>query len=70
MLKHFFKPNIDQVGRTVRVVWGILLLVAAWFAADWKPWVAWVLVAFACLTFVEAARGWCILRACGVKTKW
>ncbi|NOS69359.1 MAG: DUF2892 domain-containing protein [Verrucomicrobia bacterium] len=70
MLKYFFKPNIGRIGRIVRAVWGIILLVAAWFTADWKPWLAWMLVTLAVFTFIEAMRGWCIMRACGVKTKW
>ena len=70
MLKYFFKQNIGRIGRIVRAVWGILLLVAAWFTADWKPWLARMLVALAVFTFIEAMRGWCIMRACGVKTKW
>jgi len=67
---NFFAPNIDRTGRILRAVWGVLLLIGAFFAWRYAWWAAAILVAFAALTFYEAMRGWCIARACGIKTKF
>ena len=32
-------------------------------------WACFFLVAFGVFALYEAARGWCLLRACGIKTK-
>jgi len=61
-------PNIDRRGRIVRLVWGLLLAAAAWWAAGVSWWLAGPLAAGAALGFFEALRGWCIVRACGVNT--
>jgi hypothetical protein len=34
------------------------------------PWAAGFLFVFAAFAFYEALRGWCVMRACGVKTKY
>ena len=67
---NFFAPNINRTGRIIRAVWGVVLLVAALFASRYAWWACAILVAFAALTFYEASRGWCIARACGIKTKY
>jgi hypothetical protein len=33
-------------------------------------WAAGILIAAGIFSFFEAARGWCIVRACGIKTKF
>jgi len=66
----FFAPNIDRTGRILRAAWGVLLLVGAFFARRYSWWACAILVAFALFTFYEATRGWCIARACGIKTKY
>ena len=66
----FMKPNILVKGRVVRglvgaglVLGGVAALTTSWCAA---------LLLFAGGGFVifEALRGWCVLRACGVKTRF
>lgn len=69
-MKSFFAPNITTPGRLFRGLVGLLLLVAAGFGLQ-VHWTACLLLGIAgvfCL--FEAARGWCLARACGVKTRW
>ncbi len=68
-MKSFFAQNIDSTGRAVRAAIGLALLLAAWLLRRDVPWLAVALVAAALFTFLEALRGWCALRACGVKTR-
>ena len=66
----FFAPNIGRGGRILRAVWGIALVIGAVFASRYAWWACAILLAFAALAFYEASRGWCIARACGIKTKF
>jgi len=65
----FFAANIERRGRLARAVLGIILVVVGLVLA----WVAWwacvVLLVAGAFTLFEAARGWCLLRACGIKTR-
>jgi hypothetical protein len=66
----FWKPNIESRGRIVRGFSALAMLVAA--GLTWKAGVAgwpWVLAAGGAVTAFEALRGWCVLRACGIKTR-
>ena len=69
-MTEFFRTNIDRRGRIVRVIWGVLTtgggIVLLWV----NSWAAIVLIAAGIFSFFEAARGWCVMRACGIKTKW
>jgi hypothetical protein len=65
----FLTPNIDSKGRIVRGVLGALLLLACVVLAFWHVRVALVLAGCAAFVLFEAARGWCFVRACGIKTK-
>lgn len=68
-MSRFFNRNIDSRGRMARGVWGALLLIAGIITADFKLWPALVLVGLGLFAIFQAARGWCLLRACGIKTK-
>jgi len=64
------KPNILRKGRVVRgliggglVVGGFVALTVSWCAAL-------LLFAGGGFALFEALRGWCVLRACGVKTRF
>lgn len=66
--------NIDRKGRVIRLVLGLITLgcaAALWLGAGegWK-WGALALVGLGLFTLYEAVRGWCALRAMGVKTPW
>lgn len=65
----FFRPNLDPKGRRVRGWLGVALLLGAVgaLAVHWLP--ALVLAVAGGFTLFEARRGWCALRACGIKTR-
>jgi len=68
-MKPSFSPNLGKWGRVVRGLLAVGLLAGAWFAFDRSRWLAIVLVASGGFVMFEALRGWCALRACGIKTK-
>lgn len=68
-MRSLFAPNIDNRGRAVRAALAVALLLGAWLLRDDVPWLALGLLVAAAFTLFEAARGWCGLRACGVKTR-
>ncbi len=69
-VSRFFNPNLDFRGRLVRGVLGALLLIAGIVVADFELWVCLPLVAMGLFGLFEAFRGWCFMRACGVKTRF
>ena len=68
-VKRFLTPNISNRGRLVRAAGGAACLVGAFFAYAISLWLTLVLGLLGVFMLFEAARGWCALRACGVKTK-
>ena len=68
-MKSFFRRNIDDKGRLVRGLGALALLLGALFGFQWALWLGWVLLALGLFVAFEAIRGWCGLRACGIKTK-
>jgi len=65
----YFSPNIGRAGRIVRGLLGIILIIAG-LALGWSPpWLCLVLVGLGVFCLFEALRGWCLARACGIKTK-
>lgn len=68
-MKQFFSPNIDRAGRVVRGLIAVGLFIGAWFAFGVSSLLAIVLAFWAVFTMFEALRGWCVVRACGIKTK-
>ena len=69
-MKKFFAPNIDGRGRLVRASLGALLVVAGLIMCRINVWVAVALIISGGFCLFEAVRGWCVMRACGVKTKF
>ena len=68
-MNRFFKPNLDRHGRMARGVIGALCLVAGIVVAgDFSLW-GLVLVIAGLFAIVEALTKWCVVRACGIKTK-
>jgi len=68
-MKPFFKPNLDRHGRMARGVIGALCLVAGIVVAgDFSLW-GLVLVGAGLFAIFEAISRWCVLRACGIRTK-
>jgi hypothetical protein len=69
-MKRFFTPNIEGKGRWVRALLGVVLLVGAVFSFGHSIWLATLLAATGGFTLFEAFRGWCLARACGMRTRW
>ena len=65
----FFAPNITRLGRILRAVWGLALAITGVLLWARSTWICLVLVASGAFALYEAARGWCVMRACGIKTK-
>jgi hypothetical protein len=69
-MSRFFSRNLDFRGRMARGVIGTLCLVAGIIVAgDYSLW-GLVFVAAGLFAIFESIRGWCIARACGIKTKF
>jgi hypothetical protein len=69
-VNRFFRPNLDYRGRMARGVIGALCLVAGIIVAgDYTLW-GLVLVVAGLFAIFETISGWCIVRACGIKTKF
>ena len=68
-MARFFDRNISFQGRMARGITGAILLIAGIISADFTLWATIPLVVIGLFCIFEAVRGWCFLRACGVKTK-
>jgi hypothetical protein len=68
-MKPFFSRNIDNKGRLIRGLLALIPAVGSVFG--WTQSRALGIVMFGSALFVafEAFRGWCLLRACGLRTK-
>ncbi len=69
-MANFFARNIDRTGRILRAVGGVALILVGVLLAGRSGWACFLLVAFGVFALYEAARGWCFMRACGIKTKY
>jgi len=68
-MKRFFSPNINHRGRIARGVIGSLCLIAGIIIVDYNLGLGLVFVVAGLFAMFEAVRGWCVARACGIKTK-
>ncbi len=68
-MKRLFTPNISNTGRLIRGFLALALFISAGFALRASLWAGLVLLAFGGFVLFEAVRGWCAVRACGIKTK-
>jgi hypothetical protein len=69
-MKNCCTPNLDAKGRlartglgTVLVIGGLLLSLAGWRCCGV------LIILVGGFAWFEALRGWCVMRACGFKTK-
>ena len=70
-MSRFFRPNLDYRGRMARGVIGAFCLIAGIIVAgDVEWWIGLIFVAAGLFALFEAIRGWCLVRACGIKTKF
>ena len=65
----FFRRNIQKNGRIARGVIGALCLIAGIVLVDYILWLGLIFVVAGLFAIYEALAGWCIARACGIKTK-
>jgi hypothetical protein len=68
-MKEFFAPNLTRAGRLVSAGWGVTVITIAGFLLPPHPWAALLLSLFGVFALYEAARSWCIIRACGINTR-
>lgn len=64
-----FAPNIGSTGRIVRGIIGLILLLGGLYALTQILWLGVIVLVSAAFVLFEAIRGWCGLRACGIKTR-
>ena len=68
-MRPLFTRNIDNRGRWVRGFGAMALFIGAAFGFTVSLWLGLILLASGAFVAFEAVRGWCVLRACGIKTK-
>ena len=68
-MRGFFRPNLDRQGRMARGVMGALCLIAGIVVCDYTLW-GLLLVVPGLFALFEAISKWCIMRACGIRTKY
>ena len=68
-MKQFLASNLGPRGRIVRGIVAIILLAGALASVFLLPPLSPVLLIPGLFILFEALRGWCVLRACGIKTK-
>lgn len=66
----FLRPNIDLKGRVLRGIGALALGIGAAVARPHSRAAGIALTASSAFVAFEAVRGWCVARACGVKTKF
>ncbi len=69
-MSRFFQRNINNRGRLARGVIGALCLIAGIIVVDYVLWLGLVFVAAGLFAIFESLRGWCLVRACGLKTRF
>ena len=66
----FFRPNIDSKGRLLRGIGALAMGAGAAFIWPHSRGAGIAFAASSAFMAFEAVRGWCVARACGVKTKF
>jgi hypothetical protein len=71
-MANFFARNIDGRGRWLRGITAALLLIAGAMTLEsgsWRLWAGLGLLGAGAFVLFEALRGWCLMRACRLRTK-
>lgn len=68
-MNRFFQPNLKREGRIARGVTGTICLIAGIILVDFVLWLGLIFVVAGLFAIYEAVSGWCVARACGLKTK-
>jgi hypothetical protein len=64
------RQNIDNTGRAARGGLGLVFLLGAGCLVPYNGTLATVFAVFGLFSLFEAAKGWCAVRACGIKTRF
>ena len=67
--RNFLAPNLQAQGRVARGLIALVLMITALFFVRISRTLGLVLLVSSLFSFYEASRGWCVLRACGIRTK-
>ncbi len=65
-----FAPNLETKGRVIRALFAAAMFIGAFFVYPHSKVGAALLVISGAFVAFEAFRGWCVMRACGIKTKY
>lgn len=63
------EKNINVTGRVVRLILGVILLGAVWVIHSRTGYISFGITLAGLFCVFQAVVGWCVVRACGVKTK-
>lgn len=69
-MSRFFRRNIGYRGRMARGVIGALCLITGIIVVDYALWLGLIFVVAGLFAIFESLRGWCLVRACGVRTRF
>ena len=69
-MKNLFQKNIGTKGRLLRGLIAAALFMGAGLSFAESFWLSFVLFASGAFVLFESLRGWCALRACGIKTRF
>jgi hypothetical protein len=69
-MNKFFARNLSTTGRIVRACIGLGLVIAGLVISAPNRWICTCMVISGGFVLYEAARGWCVMRACGIKTRF
>ncbi len=69
-MSRFFHRNLGYRGRMARGVIGALCLIAGIIVVDYVLWLGLIFVVSGLFAIFESIRGWCLVRACGIRTKF
>ena len=69
-MKNFFARNIDSRGRLIRGLLGAALVIGGVVVCGYNVWAAVAMILSGGFCLLEAVRGWCVMRACGVRTRF
>jgi hypothetical protein len=64
-----FAPNIARTGRILRAGFGVACVFAGLVLSGSSLWLCLTLAGAGVFGLFEAARRWCLARACGIKAK-
>lgn len=68
-MSKLFGRNIEKNGRILRAVIAGVLFLGGLYALTQILWLSAILLVSSAFVLFEALKGWCLMRACGIKTR-